>query len=92
MFTVSIKVNNPVSCSSNFKSKSFVSYQLSKNKHLSIDGVYDRTTIAILDIDMQWAGLDHAGPRVTIGLLGFEFHVMIYDNWDYETNTWSNSI
>lgn len=33
---------------------------------------------------------DHAGPEFEIGLLGLNFHAMIYDNrhWDHDNNRW----
>ncbi len=33
---------------------------------------------------------DHAGPEIELGLLGLNFHAMVYDkrHWDHDNNCW----
>lgn len=44
------------------------------------------------DLDLNWRGHDHAGPRLELGLFGYFFTVKIYDNrhWNYDGNRWEN--
>jgi hypothetical protein len=43
-----------------------------------------------LDIDLDFKGRDHAGPSITLVLLGFSFDFRITDNrhWNHEENRW----
>ncbi len=49
-------------------------------------------SIIEFDLDLNWRGHDHAGPRVEISVLGFFFSAKIYDSrhWDYDKNRWSS--
>ncbi len=42
------------------------------------------------DLDIQFSGQDHAGPRFRLGLLGWEVHMMIYDHrhWNWDEKRW----
>ena len=44
------------------------------------------------DLDLNWRGHDHAGPRLELSLFGYFFAVKIYDNrhWNYDENRWEN--
>jgi hypothetical protein len=43
-----------------------------------------------LEIDLDVKGRDHAGPSITMVLLGFSFAARIYDerHWHHEENRW----
>jgi hypothetical protein len=43
-----------------------------------------------LEIDVDWAGSDHAGPRFSLTLLGFMVAAQMYDtrHWDEDNNRW----
>ena len=50
-----------------------------------------RHSYNLLEINIEWTSrCDHAGPRIELGLLGYEFCIRIYDtrHWDYALNTW----
>ena len=49
------------------------------------------TTLAKLQLDLRLFG-DHAGLRLSFGLLGYEFDVNVYDtrHWDYEKKCWES--
>jgi hypothetical protein len=42
--------------------------------------------LASFDLDLTWFGRDHAGPELTIELLGFMFHVSLQDtrHWNHD--------
>lgn len=44
-----------------------------------------------LNIDINFKGEDHAGPRFELNLFGYTVMVSVYDtrHWDYETNDWT---
>lgn len=47
------------------------------------------TTLIKLQVDFRLSG-DHAGLRLTLGLLGYEFDLNVYDtrHWDDENRCW----
>lgn len=48
--------------------------------------------IVEVDLDLNWHGRDHAGPRIEISVFGFFFCAKIYDNrhWNYDEHRWEN--
>jgi len=49
---------------------------------------YSRT---LLKAEFRWTvQIDHAGPSISVGLLGYEVSFQIYDtrHWNYGTNAW----
>lgn len=91
MFRVSIKVPNPWAKDSPCNTDWNKTIILSKNKALEVQvwegAIYD---IFHLTIDLSWRGSDHAGPSITIGILGWEFICKIYDSrhWNYKKGDW----
>ena len=88
-FTFSIKSFKP-----NDWFVSFYNYDfgLSKNKRFEAEFVYDAYHNFFLSLDTSFRGKDHAGPRLEIGLFGYNSSFAIYDvrHWDYKNNTWKN--
>jgi hypothetical protein len=62
---------------------------LTQNKAWEFN-IYRTATIFSKSLDLSMRR-DHAGLRVEIGLLGYDFEFQIYDvrHWDYEKNTYS---
>lgn len=42
------------------------------------------------DLDLSWRGQDHAGPNLTIELLGYYFCVRFYNvnHWNFDEGRW----
>jgi len=51
---------------------------------------FDLDRIIDIDLDLNWRGRDHAGPKLELSVLGYYFAVLVYDNrhWDYDLNQW----
>lgn len=49
-------------------------------------------TLVKLEIDLDFKGSDHAGPRIVMVLLGLSIEAKIYDSrhWFHEENRWFN--
>jgi hypothetical protein len=45
-----------------------------------------------LQANLAWWGEDHAGPRITINILGLTLDICVYDtrSWDDVTNSWKS--
>ena len=45
-----------------------------------------------VSLDTAWRGTDHAGPKLELGLLGWNISVGLQDNrhWDYVNHCWEN--
>lgn len=66
---------------------------VSKHKTLEI-GIF-RYWFNLVDvaIDLRFRGQSHAGPKLSISVLSWEFSIGLVDNrhWDYDNNTWEVS-
>lgn len=65
-------------------------WRLSKNKTLEICFDFYPYTLAQFNLDTTWRGRDHAGPEISLGLVGLGLQIQIVDNrhWNYDTNDW----
>lgn len=63
---------------------------VSKNKAIEFEICRWTKELAALKIDTNWRGMDHAGPSIEIGLLGYSITLKLYDirHWDYSNNSW----
>lgn len=61
-----------------------------KHKHWELQLTKYTPEYIGLKLDTCWRGRDHAGISVELMLIGYCFHVNIYDSrhWNYETNSW----
>lgn len=66
------------------------SWSLTKNKTLEIGFFRHAWNIFELAIDLRWKGRDHAGPKIDIGILGWQACVSIVDNrhWSSANHDW----
>jgi hypothetical protein len=68
---------------------------LTKNKTLEIQ-LWKSSPYHLISfgLDLSWRGSDHAGPELSVELLGFDFTIKIYDNrhWDYKLGTWQRKV
>ena len=53
---------------------------------------FDPDRVIDIDLDLNWRGRDHAGPKLELSVLGYYFSVGIYDNrhWNHNENRWEN--
>lgn len=61
------------------------------NKNWDIElHYYTWTNLLSIEIDFGWFGSDHAGPSISIDILGFCFRLAIYDgrHWDSTNGRW----
>jgi hypothetical protein len=52
---------------------------------------FDPDELIEFDLDLNWQGHDHAGPRLELTVLGWFFSTKLYDtrHWDYDNNRWA---
>jgi hypothetical protein len=66
-------------------------WQLSAHKHLEVQLTwFDWQTLVEFKLLTHWRGRDHAGPSVSVTLLGLMFNISMYDSrhWNYDDNCW----
>jgi hypothetical protein len=63
---------------------------LTKNKHFEFEVWHESNELLVVALSTDFGGSDHAGPHITLGLLGYSLNWKIYDSrhWDYDNNTW----
>ena len=85
-----IQFQNPFGSDADFKNLWFNTWHVGKHKALELQFVVDAANIFELDIDVNFRGQDHAGPRFELNLFGWIMILHLYDtrHWNYETNNW----
>jgi hypothetical protein len=66
-------------------------WNLSEHKIFEFQlATWDLYNLFEFDLDLIWWGRDHAGPEISIELLGMRLDVRIYDtrHWQENANTW----
>lgn len=65
-------------------------FKFTQYKCYCVELLHNADTLLALDLDLNWQGKHHAGPNITVGFIGYEFSIQIYDSrhWDYELNCW----
>jgi len=66
-------------------------WTISKNKSFEVQlAQFELQNFFNLDIDLSWNGSDHAGPGISIEILGVYIAAKFYDHrhWDYDNITW----
>ena len=45
-----------------------------------------------VQLDLNWRQTDHAGPKIMLGLFGWQFDAWTYDRrqWDHASGTWKS--
>ena len=88
MLYFGLKINNPFS-RGNFKNLFSRTWNIAGHRYLEFE-IYKIDQLIEIEFVVEWKGSDHAGPHITIGLLGREVSLLLYDNrhWNYETNDW----
>jgi len=76
------------------KFKSFFSFhkRLTENKYFEIECLTDSYHLLSFEFKIGFRE-DHAGVRITFGVLGIEIYAHIYDcrHWDYSSNCWQSN-
>ena len=90
MLKFNLEIRNPFFKNSDFKNLWFKSGSFNPHKHWELQLMHYDWNLFELNLVISWLGEDHAGPKLEIGILGYQFAVSVYDSrhWDYETNTW----
>ena len=95
MIKTTLQITNPFAKDSFKQASWFKVGKLTKNKSWELQvwkgSVYE---LLKLELDLAWRGHDHAGPNLSVGVLGIEITIKIYDNrhWDYEKGTWQTYV
>lgn len=89
MFNFEFKISNPF-VRDKWKSLYSNHFKISKNKVFEIEMIFFKSTIFLVDLDINFNKVDHAGPKITLGLFGLEISLHLYDtrHWNYEENRW----
>jgi hypothetical protein len=65
-------------------------WQITKHKNLEIGFFFYMYKLFEFDLDIEWRGNDHAGPKFEFCILGLEFRIAMPDtrHWHYSENRW----
>ncbi len=69
----------------------FLDRKLSPHKNLEIQVSHmGFHRLLEVEIDLAWFGRDHAGPKLSLTVLGLYACIQVYDgrHWNHETNAW----
>ena len=90
MITLNFKIRNPFFKDSEFKDLWCKTGSFSQYKHWELQLMYYDWNLFELNLNTHWKGEDHAGPKLDIGILGYQFAASIYDSrhWNENLNTW----
>jgi hypothetical protein len=91
MLKLYVRVRNPVPINT-FKNIWGKEGRITRKKYYSLELMRVPDTLFELQVDLNFAGSDHAGPSVEINLLGYSLTAKIYDvrHWDYKHGKWEN--
>ncbi len=89
MIKFNLAIRNPFR-KEDFKNLWFKSGRLSRHKFWELHLTKYSFYLAEVSIDINFVGQDHAGPKIEIGLFGYNFSANIYDNrhWNYDDWRW----
>ena len=89
MFNFSCSIQNPFRYHE-WKDISQRTYKVTKNKSLDMGFFIHGNCLIEVAFDLRWRGHDHAGPRLNLGVLGYNLDIALCDNrhWDYTNNRW----
>jgi len=95
MLNFFLRVNNPFKkdTHSNFHHLWGWHKSLTQYREFEIETYYSPMIVDV-EIVFEMKGRDHAGPRITIGILGWTISASIYDNrhWDYDAGYWEQDV
>ena len=86
-----IALQNPFKCDE-FKNHWDKTIPLTTNKTLELQVSHYAWNWFELNLDLNWQGSDHAGPKFEVNLFGYTTSIQIYDNrhWDHKAHDWVN--
>lgn len=63
---------------------------ISKHKVLEIGFFKYAWNLVEFELDLRWCGSDHAGPKLELGLFGWQVRIAIADtrHWNQKINSW----
>lgn len=73
-----------------FKNLFHKSWDLSKNKNLEIQVIYNSRMLFLIEANLMFGGRDHGGLELCLGLFGLELLMEMPDrrHWNNEQNRW----
>lgn len=76
--------------STKFKNLFCLTWLVTKYRVLELESYRHTNFLIELELSTDWSGRDHAGPELSIGLIGYTICVKLYDtrHWDSEKNEW----
>jgi hypothetical protein len=89
MIDFSIRLRNPFPCQP-FRNLWNGVWRLSTHKFFELQFSRYAFNWVELSVDLNWRQTDHAGPWITVNLVGWTVDLRIVDNrhWNDETNAW----
>lgn len=91
MINFTFKIENPWATGHNQHDFVYKDWQMRAHKHLEAQVTWwDWQTLLEFKLSTHWRGRDHAGPSISITILGLMFDLSIYDDrhWNYDLNCW----
>lgn len=93
MISLNFSIKNPWATS---KFNNLFSYtsQLSDHKFWEVEIYREPYRLIGIDINLQWRGIDHAGPELELSLFTYTLTMKIYDNrhWNSTENKWVDDV
>ena len=89
MIDFTVRLRNPFQCQQ-FRNIANWTWQIAKHKYLELQFSHYAWNWIEISVDLNWRGVDHAGPWLTFNLFGYTVDLRIYDNrhWNDDTNDW----
>jgi len=84
-----VAIRNPFKCA-NFKMFWVRSGPVTQNKVWELQLSHYAYNCFEIKLDLNWQGQDHAGPWLTVNLLGYTIDARIHDvrHWDDDADNW----
>jgi hypothetical protein len=87
-----LAVRNPFKCA-DFRNFGCRGGQITQHKRWEVQFSHYAYNCAEIKLDFNWQGQDHAGPWITLNILGYTLDARIHDirHWDDVDNCWSTA-
>jgi hypothetical protein len=90
MFKLNFSIYNFLKVSNYFRNIFWSDTEITNNKCIELECFYSNSNVLEFNLDLSFWGSHHAGPSLTIGILGYTCSLRLYDkrHWDYDVNDW----
>lgn len=84
------QIKNPFFRNTSFKNLFWGVKNITKYKTLEWQLTNNNDMLFEIEMDICFRGTDHAGPRLSLTICGYNFIINLYDirHWDYKNNKW----